>query len=530
FNQLGGIELSSAYKLVKAISKKTTDVIAKYKPNFIEGAVAKGVSREQAQELFELILKFGGYGFNKSHSTRYAIVAFQTAYMKTYHPLDYMAALRTYEMGDTTKVVDYIDECKRLAMPDGKIGIKVLPPDVNTSDKDFTPIYVTEAAGKRKREEKTGVIRFGLMAVKGVGQKAVEAIIAQRQARGVYPSLYDFCDRVDLHQVTKSTIDSLVKCGAFSSMKANRQQLLNVLEKAVEMGHQAQEDRRLGQMNMFGSGDADTTRITLGVPDAEEMPKAQLLKYEKDFLGFYITSHPLAEKQADIDRYTTASSREVGALAEGTEVTVGAMISQVRKRVTKNGRSAGQQMAILTLEDLEGQIDATIFAESLAEILKRSPDSLTAESIVFVKGKVDKRREKPGLLVNDVIPLDDAAARLTTAVKLDLSRTPRDPEIVGRIKPVLAKHRGGAEVWLQLNSDAGRNVVMQLGRNWYVRPAAEMVAELETVLGGGAVQLAGAGARRIKRLEQQRLFQEESGPTPEAPPPPMEVVTDMEES
>src|SRR4051812_21437811 len=164
FNQLGGIELASAYKLIKAISKKTVDVIAKFQPQFIQGCRDKGISKEKAEEIFDLILKFGGYGFNKSHSTRYAIIAFQTAFMKTYHPVEYMAALLTFEMGSTEKVVEYIEECKRLTMPDGSRGIKVLPPDVNVSDKDFTPVYIQE----KKRKAKDGVIRFGMMALPGL--------------------------------------------------------------------------------------------------------------------------------------------------------------------------------------------------------------------------------------------------------------------------------------------------------------------------------------------------------------------------
>src|SRR5207249_2650425 len=175
FNQLGGIELASAYKLIKAISKKTVDVIAKFQPQFIAGCVEKGIDKYKAQEIFELILKFGGYGFNKSHSTRYAIVAFQTAYMKTYHPVEYMAALLTFEMGNTDKVVEYIEECKRLTMPDGSRGIKVLPPDVNISDKDFTPVYEADPKSEISNSKSAaGVIRFGLMAVRGVGEKAVE--------------------------------------------------------------------------------------------------------------------------------------------------------------------------------------------------------------------------------------------------------------------------------------------------------------------------------------------------------------------
>src|SRR5687768_10891655 len=184
FNQLGGIELSAAYKLIKAISKKTKEVIEKYQPQFINGAVERGITKPQAQEIFELILKFGGYGFNKSHSTRYAIIAFQTAYMKAYHPVEYMAALLTFEMGSTEKVVEYMEECRRLTLPDGGKGVKVLPPDVNESDKDFTPVYPERSQkpqARSQKEEKTeGVILFGLCAVRCVGEKAVETIIDQR--------------------------------------------------------------------------------------------------------------------------------------------------------------------------------------------------------------------------------------------------------------------------------------------------------------------------------------------------------------
>src|SRR3954453_11181404 len=161
FNQLGGIELSNAYKLIKAISKKTADVIAKFKPDFIKGTMEKGVSKEKADEIFDLILKFGGYGFNKSHSTRYAIVAFQTAYMKTYHPVEYMAALLTFEMGNTDKVVEYIEECRRLTMPDGSRGIKVLPPDVNISEVDFTPVYIEKSDEATKRRSDGGAKKRG---------------------------------------------------------------------------------------------------------------------------------------------------------------------------------------------------------------------------------------------------------------------------------------------------------------------------------------------------------------------------------
>jgi DNA polymerase-3 subunit alpha len=494
FNQLGGIELSAAYKLIKAISKKTADVIAKYQPDFLKGAQANGVSKENAQEIFDLILKFGGYGFNKSHSTRYAIIAFQTAFMKTYHPVEYMAAVLTFEMGSTDKVVEYIAECQA-------IGITVQPPDVNVSDKDFTPIY----------EKNVGSIRFGLMAVRGVGEKAVEAIIAERQKGGAFSSLYEFCERVDVRQVTRSTIEALIKCGAFASFKAKRSQLLAILDRAVEMGQQSQQDKRMGQMSMF-AGEARKTassRPNDSLPMLEEFPSAQLLKYEKELLGFYLTNHPLTEHESALQNYATATTREAKNFAEGTEVTLGGLITRVKKTITKNGRSAGQPMCIVTLEDLDGQIDATLFAETLAEVNKRSGGAVEAEQIVFIRGKIDKRRETPGLIVNDLFSIDDALPRLTRWVKVQIDEMETATEILKGLKPILARHNGNCQTFLNVPANGARRATISLDRSWNVRPTATMKNELESALNGhGRVEMLGDGTLRARRTQQQPLFQE----------------------
>jgi len=522
FNQLGGIELSAAYKLIKAISKKQGDVIAKYKPDFIKGTMDKGVTRDKAEEIFDLILKFGGYGFNKSHSTRYAVIAYQTAYMKAYHPVEYMAAVLTYEMGSTDKVVEYIEECRRMTLADGSRGIGVLPPDVNISDKDFTPVYAAENGGsgggkrKAKREAKVeGVIRFGLAAVRGVGEKAVEAIVEERRSRGNFPSLYDFTERVDLRTVQKSTIEALVKCGAFSSVGARRAQLLHVLDRAVEMGQQSQNDKRSGQMNMFGAAApaaaSPGAAVAAALPDVEEFQPADLLKFEKELLGFYITSHPLTSQQHTIDAYTTASTRDAQTLAEGMEVTIGGMINRVKKVITKNGRSAGLPMAIITLEDLDGQIDGTLFAETYAEVCQKYPEAVAAESIVMVKGKVDRKRETPSLLVNEVIPVSEAAGRLTTAVVIKLDRGRHDPGQVPNLPPVLKRHAGKIPTFVQVPYNGSGNVILRLNPELAVKPSRALVEEVEQALGGAVVQLCGAGTKRQKRLAQQQLFKEESG-------------------
>jgi DNA polymerase-3 subunit alpha len=444
-----------------------------------------------------------------------------------------MAALLTFEMGSTEKVVEYIEDCRKLTLPDRSRGIKVLPPDVNVSDKDFTPIYVMpeEPAGKRKRKiapKPEGVIRFGMMAVKGVGEKAVESIIAERKERGDYKSLYDFAERVDVRQVTRGTTEALIKCGAFASTGGKRSQLLQVLDRAVEMGQQTQQDKRAGQLNMFaamaGAGPSPAKTMGAALPDIDELTDAELLKFEKELLGFYISSHPLTEHQLKLEHYSTVSTKEALTVSEGTEITLGGMISRIKKTVTKNGRSAGKAMAIITLEDLEGQIDGTIFAESLEDIVKRHPEAIAAESIIFVKGKIDRRRETPGIIVNDVIPVSDSVGRLTTVVALKLDPLRHSEESIVQLEQALARHKGNAEVYIQVTTGPGQKVTMRLDRERFVKPSVQLVDDLELLLGGGSVQLCGAGTKRRKRLEQQRLFKEdqeaaESGqPTAEVAP------------
>ena len=529
FNQLGGIELANAYKLIKAISKKTTDVIAKFKPDFIKGTMEKGVSQSKAEEIFDLILKFGGYGFNKSHSTRYAIIAFQTAYMKTYHPVEYMAALLTFEMGSTDKVVEYIEECRRM-------GLKVLPPDVNVSDKDFTPVYVDglsktnqKSKIKNQKSPKEGVIRFGMMAVRGVGEKAVEGIIEEREKKGKFSNLYEFCERVDTKQVSRSTVEALIKCGAFSSVSEFRAPLLHIFEKAFEMGTQMQNDRRSGQMSIFGSANAASPKLSAPpLPDVDELPSQELLKFEKELLGFYITSHPLTEHQATMDRYATASTREALNLSEGTEVLIGGMISRVKKVITKNGRSAGMPMAIITLEDLEGQIDGTAFAETFAEIQGKYPDVISTESIVLMRGKIDRKRETPSIMINEIMPMSDAMAKLTKTVAIKLDRTRHSATILRDIKPIFGKYKGNLPVYAQVETLEGQKVVLQLPKDLAVRPSVEFVQDLDQILGSGSVMLMGDGMRRLKRLQQQKLFQEQQDDAP-APQSDEQLAAAMDE-
>ena len=296
--------------------------------------------------------------------------------------------------------------------------------------------------------------------------------------------------------------------------------MLQILERAVEMGQQMQNDLRSGQMSMFGGGPVvQSMGQTMGsaLPDIEEVDKAELLKFEKDLLGFYITSHPLTDQQMIIERYATHSTRDALQASEGTEVMIGGMIAATKSFIAKSGRSVGQKWMKIAIEDLEGRIeDGLVFSEAYAAISAKYPEALTKESIVFVKGKVDRKNETASIMVNEVIPVSDAVTRLTTAIALKLDPAKHNAAVIAEIPPVLAKHKGTLPVYFQVSTPTGK-VTMQIDRQHAVKPSPALVGDIEQLLGHASVELAGAGSRRKKRLEQQRLFKEEVEELPEAP-------------
>lgn len=417
-NRLGDIPLRVAYSLIKAISKKKFDVINANRATFIEGAKEKGVTEKAANEVFENILSFASYGFNKSHSTGYSIIAYQTAYLKTYFPVYYMAAVLTYEAVSTEKVVEYIDECKRVLFPDGHRGIEVKPPCINHSEVGFTVVY----EDTDPRDVNHGHIRFGLNAVKGVGEKAVVAIMAAREKEGPFTSLYEFCERVSLGAVNRSTIDALIKCGAFDPLHSieERSAMLAALDDAVSSGQRAATDRSAGQMNFFESFQAsepevqDSTQSSL--PSCTPWTTPEILTYEKAVLGFYVSSHPMDVYKTELERYSSVTIADLKEIKSEIEVTVGGMLTRIRPVIVKNGRSAGQKMAMITIEDKTGSIDGVIFSDGYAI----AAPLLQSDAIVLLKGKVDRKREEPSLIVNQVIAVRDAVSQLTTAVNIRL--------------------------------------------------------------------------------------------------------------
>jgi len=472
-NQLGGIERKRAFRLAKAISKKKTAMIEAEREPFVAGAVKNGLKKDAAEQVFSQILPFGEYAFNKAHSTGYALVAYQTAYMRAYYPIEFMAALLTYEMVDTNKVVEYIEECRRL-------GIDVKPPDVNSSDADFTVVDATAGGGRR-------FLRFGLAAIKGVGRKAVTAIAEARTRGGRFANLYDFCERVDLSVVNRGVVEALIKAGAFDSTGAMRKALTLVLDRALSVGAEAQRDREAGQLNMFGDLAGGGEPAAMPQLSSDQWSEAEMLANEKAVLGFYVTSHPLARHEDMLRKFTTACCADLPDLPDGADVVLGGMVSRIRTTLTKTGRYAGSKMGILTFEDLTGAVEATVFSEEF----DKYRSLIRPDAIAFLRGRIDRRREEPSVRVSEVFSIEDAPARLAQSVIVRLVGDAVDPGVLRDLRAICSQHPGEQPLFLQVHANANMVATLRCDAKLGIRPDAEFVAQVEALLGPRCVTVVG---------------------------------------
>jgi DNA polymerase III subunit alpha len=532
---LGGIKLRDAYSLIKNISKKKHDKIEKEKPKFVEGAQKQGLSKADAEGLFELILKFAGYGFNKSHSTGYAIVAYQTAYLKTYFPNHYMAAFLTYESG-AQKVSDwipYLEDCKKTrfirpvaggGFQEVKVGVEVRPPDVNLSAADFTVVYGPDEA----HEAVNGHVRFGLGAVKGTGDKAIEAVMVERARGGAFTSLFDFCERVLSHGqgvINKSTIEALVKCGAFDAVhgRAKRSAVVATIEQALSAAQKAARDKATGQSALFGFGGGESTRSEQGAavtqsPLASAAPwsETDTLTFEKDVLGFYVSSHPLEEWLPWMHAFLAISVTEVQQRQQKERVLVGGLVQGVRSIVVKNGRSAGQKMAVLTLEDRTGSIEAVCFTDPYLKY----GHLIQPDAKLFVIGDVDLARGTPQIVVDRVLPIEASPRDPVSSIDLLVDGVRFNGESLARLEraaQALVRHitdptLGAASAAWQRGPVPIRVFVRIPGAptlpvktvEWAVKPSAALLRELVSHLGEGSVRLSGPLLARDREERNER--------------------------
>ncbi len=498
-HELGDIPLRSAYTLIKAISKKKASVINANRPKFIDSAEQKGLARKEAEELFDLILKFAGYGFNKSHSTAYAIVAYQTAYLKTYFPNQYMAAFLTFESAaqKTSDWIPYLEDCRRTHFANGHVGVDVRPPDVNLSEADFSVVF----AGDEPRDSLHGHIRFGLTAIKGASRKAIDSIIDERRAGKPYSSLHDFCERAAAGVVNRATIEALIKCGAFDSVHSfsERAAMCETIGSAVAAGQQMARDRAAGQAALFGAGGDSAAKQIEAPPLTRIAPwsEADALTHEKDVLGFYVSSHPLDRWKERIEAFATATTASLAQCRQDQLVTLGALVQSVRPIITRNGKSAGQKMAIVTLEDRLGVCDAVLFAETFAQ----NGERLAPDELVFVLGKVDRKRGDAQIIVNRIVTIEDAPAELSSGVEVIIEE--RDMEsrnqatatlqhLAGMIRSNARQHNGAASAPLRIVvKSKGVRYTLQAGNNARVRPTDQLISQLSDAVGPANVRILG---------------------------------------
>jgi DNA polymerase-3 subunit alpha len=460
-SELAGFTMADADDLRRAMGKKKPEEMAKQRDKFLDGAEARGIGRKTAERVFELMEKFAGYGFNKSHAAAYGIVAYQTAYFKANFPVAFMAALLTSEMGNTDKVVVHIEECRAM-------GIPVLPPDVNVSGFRFGVSGET--------------IRFGLGAIKNLGQKAIEAIVAARAHEGPFRSLVDFCRRLDLQLVNRRVVESLVKAGAFDSLGVPRARLMTALDGAFEAGQRHQRDRDQGQVSMFdllGGGGPAVEADPLD-PSVPEWDAEQRLLNEKEVLGFYLSGHPLRGVWDDARRLGVVGTTALAGVEDGARVLLCGLVTGLREINTKNGN----RMGFATIEDVEGSIEVTLFPE----VFRQSAVLLRAAAPVLVRGRVEGATMPRKLLADEVRPLpapgNAEAGPAARACRVSVGPGAA-PESLPALREICEAHRGSVPLALHVQVD-GTEVVLR-ARRLRVRPSADFVQAVETLLGPATV-------------------------------------------
>jgi DNA polymerase-3 subunit alpha len=476
---MAGYSLGQADLLRRAMGKKKPEVMAKEKAGFMAGARKLGIDEKIADDVFELMAFFAGYGFNRSHSAAYAVVTYQTGYLKHHYPHELMAGLLSCDRDNIDNIVKFTAEARAM-------GLTVERPDVNESDLDF--IVVPQAAqgvvpGAKAKGGK--VIRFGLGAVKGVGEGAVEAVLAARAEGGPFASLYDFCNRVDATKVNRRVLEAFIKSGAFDGVgKAkgvNRAQMWSALDLALERAAATQRDRKSGQTSLFGLlGGGPAVAAPETFPKLEEWGPKELLAGEKESLGFYISGHPLDRYQGDLGRYATGTTSDLDKHAGKDEVSIGGIVAEYRERPTKTGTG---RMAFFNLQDQVGQLEVIVFPKTYDKIrdVLASAEPLLCTGRVVDEGEDGQHDYK--LHLTDAMPLARAREQKTTRVHIMLNADLVKPTQIEDLKGILAAHRGACATYLHVKIPMRSETVIPLGADFAVAPSDDLLLRIERLFG-----------------------------------------------
>jgi len=450
--------------LRRAMGKKNADEMAKQRERFVQGAVKRGFPQKKIEKIFDLMAQFAGYGFNKSHSAAYALLAYHTAYLKTYYPVEFMAALLTSVTGSTDDVVKYINECREM-------GIAVEPPDINVSDANFTP------HGE--------AIRFGLAAVKNVGGNAIESIVAARtKLKRPFASVFEFCEEVDLRLLNKRVLESLIKSGAMDLM-GRRAQLMEVLDKAIDRAQKTQRDAESGQHGLFGVFLDEEPASNDKLPNVPDWDEHTRLTAEKEILGFFITGHPLEKYKEKLEDLNAKSTIDIAAMTASTGkdevITTAGVITSLRIAKSKKGDFYAQA----ALEDMSGKVDMIVFPEAY----RRLQEKVKLEVPVLVKAGVRiEEGANPKITVADISALEEVKVPLPKALRIRIPIETSTEQTVEALHSVFNERKGDAKVLFDVERQGEFMVVME-AEGYNVLPDRNFIARVEQLCGRGSVRI-----------------------------------------
>ncbi|MGL6467712.1 DNA polymerase III subunit alpha [Aeromonas hydrophila] len=460
---LAGYTLGGADMLRRAMGKKKPEEMAKQRAGFEEGAVKNGVDGELAMKIFDLVEKFAGYGFNKSHSAAYALVSYQTLWLKTHFPAEFMAAVMTADMDNTDKIVTLVDECQRM-------GLTVIPPDVNTGRYRFS---VNE----------DGHIVYGIGAVKGVGEGPIDAILEARDRDGPFRDLFDFCNRVDIKKLNKRVMEKLILSGAMDRLGPHRAALMATLEEAMRAAEQHAKAQAVGQVDMFGVLTEEIDDVKKAFANVPHWPDKVWLEGERETLGLYLTGHPINQYSGELRRYTSGRLCDLHPTSRDTVTTAAGLVIAARSMVTKRGN----KMGIFTLDDRSGRLDVTLFSEAL----EKYEELMQKDRILVVSGQVSFDDFSGGLKMSarELLDINDARERFARAIRISLDEQQIDDRFFPRLCEILEPARAGV-CPVQVNyRRPGSRVRLTLGTEWRVTPTDQLIDDLRVLLGRERVEL-----------------------------------------
>ncbi len=456
---LANYSMAEADGLRKAMGKKIVEIMAEHRERFVSGAVANNIPKDKAVQIFDLMEKFGGYGFNKSHSAAYALIAFQTAYLKAHFPVEFMAALLTSEMQSIDGVVKYIAECKTHQ-------IDILPPDINASGIEFSV--------------EDGKIRFGMVAVKNVGEGPITGIIEARE-EGAFASLFDFCERVDLKKINKRVLESLIKCGAFDSTGEQRSRMFAAIDEAVEYGQRIQREKADPQMSLFDVVKTGKPSINQpSIPQIAEWEEKQRLAYEKESLGFFLSGHPLERFEKIIAKYTNATSTTILEVKDGAQIRIGGIISSMRTLRTKKG----DMMAFVAIEDMQGTVEVIVFPNTYND----THELLIDDKAVLIQGQAQKEENSVKVIADAIIPIEQAEETWAANMLIFVDLAGADRPLLEKLRDTVGRHPGTCRVFLHLRDAGKTETIVALPENLTAQAGPALTREVNALLGTKSVE------------------------------------------